>query len=57
MKAEEGQREKLKTEMERLHTYITQTDLTSVPSLNRILQDIAPDGTSISAHISSPSYY
>ncbi len=24
MKAEEGQREKLKTEMERLHTYITQ---------------------------------
>lgn len=24
MKVEEGQREKLKTEMERLHTYITQ---------------------------------
>lgn len=28
MKAEEGQREKLKTEMERLHTYITQLSQT-----------------------------
>ena len=28
MKVEEGQREKLKTEMERLHTYITQLSQT-----------------------------